>query len=216
MSITVVLADDHAMVRQSLTSYLASTPDIRVVAGVACADEALGAAIQHKPDVVLLDIDMPGMEAFDAARRIRSQCPETRLVILSAFFHDRYIAQALEAGASGYLVKAEPVENIVKAIREVASGMACFSPEVRARLVIGEGGARMGEPTTTRAAQLSARELEVLRYVVRGLSNKEIAATMHLASRTVDHHVARIMHKLDIHGRVSLSRFAVREGLAEG
>lgn len=215
MSPTVILADDHAMVRQSLTSYLASTPDVRVVAAVATGDEAIDAAVQHKPDVVLLDIDMPGLEAFEAARRIKARCPQTRIVMLSAFFHDRYIEQALAAGASGYLTKTESVESIVRAIRDAAAGIACFSPQVRGRLVVGNGGVSMGNSEKTRVSQLSARELEVLRYVARGLSNKEIAATMHLAIRTVDHHVARTMRKLDIHGRVSLARFAVREGLAE-
>lgn len=215
MSITVILADDHAMVRESLASYLAHTPDIHVLAVVGCAEDALHAAVQHQPAVVLLDIDMPGMEAFDAARRIRALCRNTRLVILSAFFHDRYIEQALAVGASGYLTKAEPMQNIIRAIRDVAAGVACFSPEVRARLVIDGAGVSMAAPGATRAARLSARELEVMRYVARGLSNKEIAATMHLACRTVDHHIARIMQRLDIHGRVGLARFAVREGLAE-
>jgi DNA-binding NarL/FixJ family response regulator len=215
VSITVVLADDHAMVRESLANYLAHTPDIRIVAAVACAEDALHVAVEHQPHLVLLDIDMPGMEAFDAASRIRASCPNTRLVILSAFFHDRYIERALAVGASGYLTKAEPVENIARAIRDAAAGVACFSPEVRARLVIDGDGVSMAGPGATRAAQLSAREMEVLRYIARGLSNKEIAATMHVACRTVDHHVARIMHKLDIHGRVGLARYAVREGLAE-
>jgi DNA-binding NarL/FixJ family response regulator len=215
VSITVILADDHAMVRESLASCLAHTPDIRVVAVVAGAEDALHAAVQHQPAIVLLDIDMPGMEAFDAALRIRALCRNTRLVMLSAFFHDRYIERALAVGASGYLTKAEPVQNIIRAIRDVATGMACFSPEVRARLIIDAQGVSMATPGATRASQLSGRELEVLRYIARGLANKEIATTMHVACRTVDHHVARIMQKLDIHGRVGLARYAVREGLAE-
>jgi DNA-binding NarL/FixJ family response regulator len=215
VSITVILADDHAMVRESLASYLAQTPDIRVLAALDGAEAALHAAVEHQPDLVLLDIDMPGMEAFDAARRIRERCPRTRLVILSAFFHDRYIERALAVGASGYLTKAEPIQSIIRAIRDVAAGVACFSPEVRARLVIAADGISMAEPAATRAAQLSAREVEVLRYIARGLSNKEIATTMHVACRTVDHHIARVMQKLDIHGRVGLARYAVREGLAE-
>ena len=115
----------------------------------------------------------------------------------------------------GYLTKAEPVQNIVRAVREVAGGAAYFSPEVRARLVIDSAGVSIAAQGATRAAQLSGRELEVLRYVARGMANKEVAATMHVACRTVDHHVARVMQKLDIHGRVDLARYAVREGLAE-
>lgn len=215
MNIRVVLADDHAMVRESLTSYLACTPDIRVVVAVACAEDALAATVRCQPDLVLLDIDMPGMVVFDAARRIRTMCPSARLVILSAFFHDRYIEQALAAGACGYLTKTEPLTRIVQAIRDVANGAAYFSPQVRARLVIDEAGVRLSTPPHTRVSSLSPRELEVLRQVARGLSNKEIAAALRVAARTVDHHVAGIMNKLDLHGRVGLAQFAVREGLAE-
>ena len=124
MSIAMVLADDHAMVRESLTRWLASTPDIRVVASVGCAEDALTACVEHTPDIVLLDIDMPGMSVLEAARQIKVSCPETRIVILSAFYHDRYIEDALKAGASGYVTKTESVDQIVKAIREVGAGGA--------------------------------------------------------------------------------------------
>jgi DNA-binding NarL/FixJ family response regulator len=204
------------MFRQGLAGYLAGTPDVRVVASVATAEEAVEAAVQHRPAVVLLDIDMPGLEAFEAVRRIKACCPETRVVMLSAFFHDHYIEQALAAGASGYVTKAGSAESVLRAIRDAAVGIACFSPEVQTRIVFAENRVRLAETKVTRVSQLSAREVEVLRYAARGLANKEIATTMSLSCRTVDHHVARIMRKLDIHGRVSLARFAVREGLAEG
>jgi DNA-binding NarL/FixJ family response regulator len=215
VKIRVVVADDHALVREGLARYLASTADIEVVVAVACAEDALAAVAQHRPDVLLLDIDMPGMVVFEAARQIKTRHPDTRVLILSAFFYDRYIQQALAVCASGYLIKGEPAERVAEAIRCVAHGAAYFSPEVRARIVIDPAGARLAVPQTTRASLLSPRELEVLRYATRGLSNKEIAACTHLCCRTVDHHLARIMGKLDIHGRVSLARFAVREGLAE-
>jgi DNA-binding NarL/FixJ family response regulator len=214
MCITVVLADDHALVRESLANYFTVTCDIRVLASVACADDALAATIQFQPNVLLLDINMPGLGAFDAARRMRTLCPNTRVVILSASFHDRHIEQALDAGARGYITKSEPVAQVVKAIRDVAGGALYFSPEVRARLVVDGNGIGIPRPTRTRARALSTRELEVLRHVAGGLPNKQIAANLHLAHRTVDHHIARIMNKLDIHGRVSLAQFTVREGLA--
>jgi DNA-binding NarL/FixJ family response regulator len=215
MSITVLLADDHVMVRESLASCLNSTPDLCVVASVGRAEDAVEAVQRHQPNVVLLDIDMPGMSAFDAAGQIKSLCPDTRLVMLSAFFHDRYIQQALEAGVCGYIVKSAPVEQIVKAVRDVAAGVACFSPEVQARLVITGSGVSLRDQPRTRLGLLSRRELEVLCYAARDFSYKEIAAHMHLACRTIDHHMARIMAKLDIHGRVKLAQFAIREGLCE-
>jgi DNA-binding NarL/FixJ family response regulator len=214
MSITVLLADDHVMVRECLARCLAAAPDLRVVGEVGRAEDALDAARRLQPSIVLLDIDMPGLSAFDAARQIKLVSPGTRVVVLSAFFHDRYIQQALEAGASGYVTKSEPMERIVRAVRDVAAGVAYYSPDVQARLVIGTAGVSLRDQAQTRAMSLSARELEVLRYAARDMSYKEIAGCMHLACRTIDHHVARIMAKLDIHGRVNLARFAVREGLA--
>jgi DNA-binding NarL/FixJ family response regulator len=216
MSVTIVMADDHAVVRESLSAYLGSTPDLRVVAAVPDGEKAVEAVARHAPNIVLLDIDMPGMGAFEVAQLIKRRWPATRIVMLSAFFNDRYIEQALAAGASGYITKTESAENLVRAIREVSAGAAYFSPAVRGRLVVGDAGVRLSESAgNTRASQLSARELEVLRYVSRGMANKEIATSLHLACRTVDHHIARLMHKLDLHGRVALARFAVREGLAE-
>ena len=213
MTTTVVLADDHAVLRESLASYLAHTPDIRVVAQARDADQAVAAVLQHAPDVALLDIDMPGTSIFAAAQRMRAQCPRTRLVMLSAFCDDRYIARALKVGASGYLTKSEPLERIVKAIRDVAAGAACFSPDVRARLLIDGSGVRLERLPGTRLDALTEREIEVLGHLARGLANKEIASALHIANRTVDHHVARIMSKLDIHNRGALAQFAVRAGV---
>lgn len=213
--VSVLLVDDHALVRDSLSNWLRSEDDINVVASVGSADEAIAEALRFKPDIVLMDIDMPGLLCFDAAQVIRTRCPSTRILFLSAFFSDRYIEDALAAGASGYLTKGVAPEAVVKAVRDVAHGGVSFSPEVQQRLVIDSGGVRLGAATKTRVSTLTPRELEVLRYLARGLSKKEIAATMHLSVKTVDNHSASLMSKLDIHDRVELARFAIREGLAE-
>ncbi len=213
--ISVLLVDDHALVRESLGQWLRAEDGITVVASVGSADEAIQEALRFKPDVVLMDIDMPGLLCFDAAQVIRTRCPSTRVVFLSAFFSDRYIEDALAAGASGYLTKGVPPEQVVKAVRDVAQGGVCFSPEVQQRLVIDSGGVKLGTASKTRVSTLTPRELEVLRYLARGLSKKEIANTMHLSVKTVDNHSASLMSKLDIHDRVELARFAIREGLAE-
>jgi DNA-binding NarL/FixJ family response regulator len=155
------------------------------------------------------------MLCFDAAKTIGTQCPHTRIVFLSAFFHDRYIEQAMAVQAWGYITKGEPEEAVVKAIHNVSAGVACFSPEVQRRIVVDAQGARLARKKQSRASTLSERELEVLRYLARGMTKKGIARTMHLSVNTVNRHTTNIMTKLDIHDRVELARFAIREGLAE-
>src|SRR5262249_54422370 len=134
--ITVLLADDHALVRESLSTWLRGANDMKVTAEVGSADEAVAVAVREKPDVVLMDIDMPGLLAFDAVRTIRSRCPGTRIIVLSGFFHDRYIEEALSAEASGYITKGESADAVVRAVRAVANGGTYFSPEVQARIVV--------------------------------------------------------------------------------
>lgn len=215
--VRVLLVDDHAMVRDSLRHRLEGESDVEVVGAVATADEGIRLVRAATPDVVVLDIDLPGRLSFDAARDMRACDPPPKVLFLSAFHHDRYIADALAVGASGYLTKDERPERLVQAIRAVHDGGVCFSERVRARLIVGSSGElRLGEESaTTRAASLSPRELEVLRYIARGLSKKEIAKAMCRSYSTVDRHTENLMAKLDIHDRVELARFAIREGLAE-
>ncbi len=213
--IRVILADDHSLVRTTLATWLNALPDIRVLATVESAEAALTAALDHRPDVVLLDVDMPGQDTFDAARAIQTRVPQARIVFLSAFFHDRYIERALAIRAAGYLTKVEDPESVARAIREVRAGRVCFSPEVRARLVIEATGVRLATPAQTRTASLTPRELELLRYLGRAMSRKEVAQVMHLSAHTIDRHTTNVMKKLGIHNRAELCRFAIREGLVE-
>ena len=155
------------------------------------------------------------LSCFAAAQEIKRTSPETSIVFLSAFFHDRYIDSALEAQASGYLTKDESPSAIIDAIRTTSSGVAYFSPKVQSRILIDSRGARLADAGQSRASSLTARELEVLRYIARGLPKKEIAVTMDLSVKTVSRHVENLMNKLQIHDRVELTRFAIREGLAE-
>ncbi len=213
--ISLLLVDDHQLVREMLTDRLAEEPGMVVVGAVGNADLAVTEAIKLKPDVILMDIDMPGRLCFDAAQAIRSHSNNTRIIFLSAFFHDRYIEQALGVEGAGYLTKNEPMEVVVKAIRAVASGDTYFSPEVHARIVVDTDCTRLLHKKQSRAATLTPRELEVLRYVSRGMSKKEIGRTMYISPKTVHNHTNNLMCKLDIHDRVELSRFAIREGLAD-
>ncbi|MGD9789440.1 MAG: LuxR C-terminal-related transcriptional regulator [Phycisphaerales bacterium] len=213
--LTIVVADDHALVRRCLAEMLTRPPALQVVADVSTTDEAITAAIRHQPDIVILDIDIPGVGSFEAAKIIQSRCPKTKIMFLSAFSHDRYIEAALKAGAMAYVTKTDPPEVLVRAIQSVGLGSTYFSPEVQDRLVIESNGVSLKFTASTKVSSLTPRELEVLRYIAKGLSKKEIANTLHLSVKTVENHVARVMGRLNIHDRVELTRFAIREGLAE-
>lgn len=212
--IRVVLADDHALVRDSIARWLDSESGIETVARARNADEAVAACSKHKPDIVLLDIDMPGRLSFDAARTMRAVDSDLVVVFLSAFTHDKFIESALDCGASGYLTKREVPERLVAAIHEVAAGGMVFSPEVQSRLVFSSDGIHLSE-VPTRLSMLSNREFEVLRYIAQGLSKRAVASVMHLSVKTVDNHTRSLMAKLDLHDRVHVARFAIREGIVE-
>jgi DNA-binding NarL/FixJ family response regulator len=212
---SILIVDDHALVRDMLADCVAASADLSVVGVAGDAEVGLNKAIALKPDVVVMDIDMPGMLCFDAARVIRTRCPDTRILFLSAFFHDRYIEQALAVEASGYVTKNEPPEALLRAIRAVASGETYYSAEILTRVVVSSEGVSLPEGRHSRTSTLTQRELEILRYLVRGLAKKEIAEFMHISVNTVNRHTDSIMAKLDIHDRVQLACFAIREGLAE-
>ena len=138
--ITIILVDDHVMVRGALRIQLEREPNVTVVGEASTADEAITAAWELKPNVILLDIEMPGQQVFEAARTIKSRLPQTHIIFLTAFFRDSYIEQAISLEASGYLIKTEPLENLVAAIHTVMGGGICYSPEVQARIVIDKNG----------------------------------------------------------------------------
>ena len=213
--ITVLLADDHALVREMLAERLGSEPDIEVVASVADASEALQAASERAPDVLVLDIDMPGRSVFEVAEEIRTLHPSVRVVFLSAHLTDQYIEQALEAEAAGYLTKDEPTARLIEAIRAVARGATHFSSAVSERIIIDEHGAHLGRDHLTRLRLLTQRETEVLGHLAQGLPKKSIARLMNISVKTVEKHCDHVMEKLDIHDRVQLARFAIREGLSQ-
>jgi DNA-binding NarL/FixJ family response regulator len=213
--VRILVVDDHALLRSTFAERLRREHGFTVVGMAANADQAIEKVMECDPNVILMDIDMPGLSSFDAAQTIGWMKPSVRIIFLSAFFHDRYIEQALKVKARGYVTKYEPPETIVAAIREVAAGGVYFSDDVRSRILVDTSGARLANETSSRASTLTNREIEVLRYLARGLSKKQIAAIMHISIKTVDRHSANIMTKLDLHDRVELARFAIREGLAE-
>lgn len=214
-TIKILLVDDHALVRGALSMRLEMEPQFEVVGTAGTADEALEMTVKYEPTIILMDIDMPGMDSFEAARRIAETRPQCNIIFLSAYMYDHFIDRALEVRARGYLTKRESAESVVSAILEVASGGACFSEDVRARIAVDSTGARLQTEMKSRAATLRPRERETLRYLARGMSKKKIAVRMNISIKTVEHHAANLMSKLGIHNRVDLARFAIREGLIQ-
>ncbi len=210
--IRLLVVDDHELVRAMLSERLAQEPDMEVVSTATSAGEAIRTARESRPDVILMDVDMPGLICFEAAGRIAAMLPETSVIYLSAYCSDYLVAEALQANAAGYLTKSEPPETLIEAVRQVASGSAYFSPEIRARIVVGKSGPELTRPVGSRAKRLTSRERQILQYLARGLAKKQIASLLSIAVKTVDRHTFNLMEKLGIHDRVGLARFAVREG----
>jgi DNA-binding NarL/FixJ family response regulator len=185
-----------------------------VVATCADAASGLSAVAELEPDVALIDISMPGPSPFDGVRQLVERGIRTRFIFLSAYLSDSYLRDVLKAKASGYLVKTSAIEKIADAVARVHRGEQCFSPEVEDRMARVSRNAR-GKELRTRGDALTSREIEVLRYVARGFTVRQVAQTMHLSARTVDRHKANIMRKIKIHNQAGLIRYAIAEGLAD-
>jgi two-component system, NarL family, response regulator LiaR len=209
--IRVLIADDHAVVRQGLRTFLDLQADIDVVGEAADGEEAVAIAAEHAPDVILLDLVMPRLDGIGALRRLRETAPAARVVVLTSFGEDERLFTALRAGASGYLLKdVEPAE-LVRSIRTVHGGGAPLSPAVAARVV--DELASGGGAGRAAADDLTPRELEVLCLIARGQSNKRIALELGVAEKTVKTHVSHVLAKLGLSDRTQAALYAVREGL---
>ncbi len=216
MRIRVLLADDQALVRTGFQLILESEPDITVIAHVEDGQQAVDAARVHRPDVVLMDIQMPILDGLEATRRILGQPnATTRVLMLTTFERDDYIFQALRAGASGFLLKSAPPDQLINAVRVVAGGEALLSPSVTRRVIAEVVNSSDPTPATrpTTLDTLTARELEVLKLLTRGLSNTEIATHLVVGENTVKTHVGRVLMKLGLRDRVQAVVFAYEHGL---
>lgn len=211
--IAVLLAEDHTIVREGLRSLLSREADIEVVGEAADGRDATRLARELQPDVVVMDLSMPGLNGVDATRQIVRHCPRTRVVALSMHPGEEYVRPAIRAGVSGYLLKGSGIADLVRATRAVAAGEAFFSPAV-ARILLQDAQSRdddaaAGDP----GASLTVREREILQLVAEGRSGPEIARLLHISVKTVEGHRGRLMRKLDIHDIAGLVRYAVRTGL---
>ena len=215
--IRVITADDQALVRGGLKMILEAQPDITVVAEAADGQQAIDFATRLTPDVVLMDIRMPRLDGIQATKRLVDTLPRTtRIVILTTFGLDNYVYEALQAGASGFLLKDAPPSELVRAVRVVAGGDVLLSPEITMKLITSyvQRQPSTGQPPE-RLKGLSPRELEVFRLVVDGKSNNEIAAALFLTENTVKTHMTRILQKLDVRDRVQAVVYAYESGFAQ-
>ncbi len=214
MTIRVVLVDDQSMIRTGLRMVLAAEPDIEVVGEAADGAAGVRVVTELEPDVVLLDVRMPGVDGLEAARRILAAGLPTRVVVLTTFDEDEYVTAALRAGVSGFLLKVAPPEDLVAAVRTVASGQGLLDPAVTLRVIRSFAAAPSPDPARAGAlSQLTERETDVLALVAAGLSNAEIAARLYLGEATVKTHVSRVLLKLGLRDRVQAVAFAYESGL---
>lgn len=216
MSITVLLADDHAVVRDGLKLLLESQQDITVVGLASNGRDAIKLARKHMPDVVLLDIAMPELNGIEAAQKIRDALPRTRIIILSMYATSEHVFRALQAGADGYLLKESAGAEVVRAVRAAYAGRRYLSEKIA---ITAQGMQASGQgvaPAKSPIESLSEREREVLQLVVEGRSSAEIAASIHLSPKTVETYRSRIMQKLDVHDVAGLVKFALQHGLTGG
>jgi NarL family two-component system response regulator LiaR len=209
--ITVLLVDDHEVVRQGVRAFMDALPDFDVVGEAESGEAAVRLSAEHVPDVVLMDLLLPGIDGVEATRRVKTVSPRTQVVVLTSYHEDEHIFPALQAGAISYMLKDIKMEELARAIRQAARGEAALHPQVAARVIKELHGPRRDElnPYT----ELTERELEVLGLVADGLSNLQIAEQLFISQNTVKGHVSNILSKLHLADRTQAAVYAWKEGI---
>jgi DNA-binding NarL/FixJ family response regulator len=212
MNIRVLLVDDHAIIREGLRSLLEKQPEMEVVADTDDGRKAFDLVRELLPDIIIMDITMPGLNGIEATRRIIDEFPAVKVIALSIHSKRRYVADMLSAGAAGYILKECLFDELVQAIKAVAAGGRYLSPRI-ADVVVSDYVKRLSATADLPFEALKTREREVLQLVAEGKSTKQIALYLHLSSKTIEANRRQIMEKLNIHSVAELTKYAVREGL---
>jgi two-component system, NarL family, response regulator LiaR len=209
--ITILLVDDHEVVRRGLKAYLDTQPDFKVVGEAGSGDEAVDSAKELLPDVMLMDLVMSGMGGVEATRKIKGITPRTQIIVLTSYYQDHYIFPALQAGAISYILKDVMMEDLADAIRRAAHGEAVMHPRIAERVIQEINGAKSAafNPFT----ELTGREMEVLRLIAKGMTNSEIAESLFISENTVKGHVSNILSKLQLADRTQAAVYAWEQGL---
>jgi len=210
----ILLCDDQAVVRDGLEMLLKLERDFEVVATASDGAEAVELTAKHSPDLVLMDLKMPGMNGIEATRQIRAHHPEVKVLVLTTYDDDQWVFDAIRAGAGGYLLKDTPREEIVRAIRGTLEGKSFVDPGVAGKL-LDQVASKQVQPKTLLTEKLTGREVDVLRLIARGLNNPEIAAALCLSEGTVRNHVSAILTKLEVTDRTQAAIIAIQHGLGE-
>lgn len=212
-SITVMIVDDHEMVRRGAAGYLEAQEDIHVIADAESGEDALKLALEYVPDVVLMDLVMPGMDGVEATRKFKDLSPRTQIIILTSYHEDEHIFPALQAGAISYLLKDVKAAELVEAIRRAAHGEATLHPRIAERVI---KEFRVRDPNKRRLfTELTEREMEVLKLIANGYTNKKIADQLVISVGTVKGHVSNILSKLQLADRTQAAVYAWQEGLIQ-
>ena len=209
-SITVLIVDDHEVVRRGLRAFFESEADIEVVGEAANGTETIDMVQALRPQVVVMDLVMPNMDGVETIQKLKELGTESRFLVLTSFGQEDKVFPAIKAGATGYLLKDVPAEDLGRAIRSVANGEFLLHPDVASKVL---EGLRINQTEMTPLEDLTSRELEVLALIAKGYTNGEIANQLHIAIRTVKAHVSNILSKLDASDRTQAALFAVRQGL---
>jgi len=216
--IRVLICDDQEVVREGLRSILGTAPGIEVVALAENGARAVELFERHRPDVVLMDLNMPVMNGIQATRRLREKHPDARVLALTTYDADEWVVDVIRAGAAGYLLKDTPRTELIKAIEGTANGLTYVDPQVAGKLFARVSGGDIGRDATLAAelsAELSARERDVVRLLTRGLNNADIALRLHLSEGTVRNYISAIFDKLGVADRTQAALIALRHGLGE-
>ena len=209
--IRIVIADDHGTMREGLRLLMNSQPDLEVVGEAADGREAIRITRELAPDVLLMDVSMPGMNGLEATKKLKEQCPNVRVLALTRHSDDGFLNQMLAAGAAGYALKLRSGDDLMRAVRTVAAGGTYIDPAIAGKLIT-RAARSPKKPGPTPRADLTEREEEVLRMIAWGHSNKEIAARLNLSVKTIEAHKANAMQKLNMSGRIDIVRYAVLRG----
>lgn len=216
-TIRVVVADDHALFRRGLEMVLQSEPDIEVVAEAGDGNQVVSLAVEHVPDLVLMDVRMPGQGGIEAAKAVKDAVPNTRILMLTISDEEEDLYDAIKAGASGYLLKEISIDEVAGAIRSVHAGQSLISPSMASKLLneFAAMARKDEEKQQMPAPRLTDREMEVLSLVAQGMNNRDIAKELFISENTVKNHVRNILEKLHLHSRMEAVVYAVREKLLE-
>jgi DNA-binding NarL/FixJ family response regulator len=210
---TILIADDHTLFREGLRSLLSTHEDLHVLGEAENGQEALRAVAERKPDLLLIDLSMPKMGGLDAIREIKRYKPETKILVLTVHETEEFVLEALNAGASGYVLKDATHRELILAIRSVLREKRYLSPDISAKVIEGYIDGRKAVKSTSSWESLTLREREILKLIAEGRKNKEIADILFLSAKTVAKHRANLMSKLDLHSASALTAYAMERGL---